>query len=82
MILNTVVRFGDGTARQVFMPIEEDNMKSKCDFCVARHGDAVKTDKLVLVTVKGHDYLACSNCAYQIQGGKSHEPANNQPKCQ
>lgn len=78
MKLNTVQRAGDGTFHQTLMPILEEDMKLKCTLCVHEHGNAVKTDQLLLMVVKGVEVLACIKHWERITGRK-YEPANNQP---
>lgn len=79
--LHTVMREGDGTWLQTYPYIEEDeDMKLKCNLCVERHGNAVKTDQLVIVTIKGRDYMACIKCANQVKGGTSHDNSNTESR--
>ncbi len=74
MIIEVNERFGE----LVLTWLEEvGDMKLKCNFCVAAHGAAVKTDQLLLVTYKGRDYLACLNCKEKITGGHSHVKSND-----
>ncbi len=74
MKLNTVRRAGDGAFHQALINIEEDgNMKLKCNLCMKKHGNAVKTDQLLLVTIDGVDYLACIKCVNAVKGGQSHD---------
>lgn len=76
MKLNTVRRSGDGTFHQAFIySTEEINMKLKCNLCVKEHGDAVKTDQLLLVTINGGDKLVCVR-HYERVTGRKYEPAN------
>ena len=75
MIVEVRERTIDGT---ILRRLEEvDLMKLKCTICLIKHGVAVKTDQLFLVTYNGSECLACLSCKEQITGGKPHENANS-----
>lgn len=79
MKLLTVRRAGDGTFHQAtFHFMMEADMKLKCTFCVEQHGNAVKTDQLVLVQTPTGDKLACMNHKRQYENrSHSHENSNS-----
>ena len=81
MNLVTVRRTGNGVFKQAFMPITEEKiMNAKCTFCVARDGNAVPTDQLLIVKTLNGDYLACMKCKQIYEGGKRHESENDLSK--
>lgn len=82
MKLVTVLRVGDGTFHQAFIPItKEKPMDAKCTFCVIRDGNAVPTDQLVIVKTPNGDYLGCMKCQRIYEGSKSNvdKNTNTQP---
>ena len=79
-LLATWVKRGDGCVHQVIIPILEANMDAKCTFCVARDGNAVPTDQLVIVATPNGDYLGCLKCQRIYEGRKRHVDENTNIK--
>ncbi len=72
--INAVRRAGDGTFHQAFIySLEEMNMKLKCNLCVKEHGDAVKTDQLLVVKIGGVNYLVCVKHWERVTGKRFQE---------
>ncbi len=63
-----VNKFGLTKSSSVDWHRESLKPQARCSFCVIRYGDAPKHDNLTLETVRGINYLCCSQHRRRLNG--------------